>query len=537
MTTPVAAAPRFEAADRPESSEARRARRRWRPHWPRWDAAVRGRIGAAIASGLLTAAAFPRLDLGPLALVAIIPLLWAWREATPRRAALYGFWYGIAFFGVLLYWILYFGAVAYLPLILAGGAYIAAPGALTAGLARFGIRSPWLTAAAWVLFEQLRGRFPFGGLPWGETGTALHDFPVARSLASWGGVALVSFVVVAVNGLLLDALMNARARTWRPARFAGAGLAVVVVAVGLGHGFRYEPVETGRLRIATIQGNDQNRDITDPLEFERIVVEQHFELAGTLEGPYDLIVFPESALNRNPEQDPQIRQRVLDIGAAHGSAMLVNALLPAPDGRDYNTNLLFDPDGELQGTYAKQHLVPFGEYVPLRQYLDFWGILDRIPYDYAHGKGRKLFDVAGHRVGTIICFESAFGPLVRDFVRDGSEIIVVTTNNRSYRRSANSAQHIALGQMRAAETGRPVVQASISGISGRIDAHGDVSQTTELFENEVVTSDVVTTTGQTPYVRYGDWMIWASGLALVAAAAYGRRQRVPRSRTVSSRSS
>ena len=125
-------------------------------------------------------------------------------------------------------------------------------------------------------------------------------------------------------------------------------------------------------------------------------------------------------------------------------------------------------------------------------------------------------------VCAIICFESAFGPLVRDFVRDGAEVIVVTTNNRSYRRSANSAQHVALGQMRAAETGRAVVQASISGISARIDPTGDVSHTTELFENEVVTSDVVTTTGQTPYVRYGDWVVWGSAIALLAAAVYGR---------------
>ena len=522
MTTPVAAAPRSEAPDRPEPRRPQAAGRRWRPHWPRWDAAVRWRLGAAVGSGLLLAAAFPGPDLGPLALVALIPLLWAWRDATPRRAALYGFFFGLAFFGVILSWIWYFGAVAFLPLILAGGAYIAAPGALVAGLARFGIRSPWLTASAWVLFEQLRGRFPFGGLPWGETGAALHDFPVARSLASWGGVALVSFLVVAVNALLVDALVDARTHAWRPLSFAGAGLAAVVLAVGLGHGFRYEPRETGRLRIATFQGNDQNRDIVDPIEFETIVVEQHFDLAQELEGPYDLIVFPESALNRNPEQDPALRERITGIGAAHGAAMLVNALLPAPDGRDYNTNLLFEPDGDLQGTYAKQHLVPFGEYVPLRQYLDFWGILERIPYDYAPGRGRELFEVAGHRVGTIICFESAFGPLVRDFARDGAEVIVVTTNNRSYRRSANSAQHVALAQMRAAEIGRPVVQASISGISGRIDARGDVRHTTELFENEVVSSEVTTTTGQTPYVRYGDWVIWGSGIALVGATLSGR---------------
>jgi apolipoprotein N-acyltransferase len=489
---------------------------------------VRRRVAAAAGSGLLLSFAYPPFDLGPLALFALVPLLWAWRGATPRRAALYGFWFGIAFFGVILSWIWSFGAVAFVPLVFAGGLYIAAPGALIAGLARFGVRSPWLTASAWVLFEQLRGRFPFGGLPWGETGAALHDLPVARSIASWGGVALVTFLVVAWNGLVLDAIVALRSGVARPIAAAAGGLAFVVVLTAVGYVARFEPTPDGQLRVAMLQGNDQNRDIDDPVEFEQEVVEQHFQLASELEGDFDLIVFPESALNRNPEQDLALRARITDIGAAHNSAMLVNALMPAPTGRDFNTNLFYEADGDLQGTYAKQHLVPFGEYVPFRDQLDFLGALDQIPYDYEHGSSREVFELNGHRIGTVICFESAFGPLVRDYARDGAELIVVTTNNRSYRRSGNAAQHLALTQMRAAETGRPVLHASISGITGVIDADGGVHQTTDLFENEIVIAEVTPTTGETPFVRYGDWVVWGSGLALIAAAGYGRwRTRTP----------
>lgn len=489
---------------------------------------VRYRVVAAITSGLLLATAYPPFDLGPLALIALIPLFWAWRDATPLGAAKYGFAFGVAFFGVLLSWTWYFGAVAFAPLVWAGGIYIAAPGALIATFARYRIRSPWLTAAVWVLFEQLRDRFPFGGLPWGETGAALHDIPVARSLASWGGVAFVTFLVVALNGFLADALSSARARSGRGLALASAGLAAVVAVTAVGYAFRFEPTEDGPpLRIATLQGNDQNRDIIDPLEFERVVVEAHFQLAEQLEGDFDLIVFPESALNRDPSVDQVLRDRIVGIGAEHNSAMLVNALQPAPDGRDYNTNLVFDPDGSLQGTYAKQHLVPFGEYVPFRDQLDFLGALDQIPYDYAHGEGRRLFDVSGRPMATIICFESAFGPIVRDFVRDGAEFIVVTTNNRSYRRSGNSAQHVALGQLRAAETGRPLVQASISGISAIIEPGGDVHDTTDLFVNAINVAEVTPTTGQTPYVRYGDWVLWASGVALIGVALFARVRRRP----------
>jgi len=487
-----------------------------------WDGPVRRRVAAAFASGLLLALAYPPFDLGPLALVALTPLLWSWRDATPRWAALYGFWFGVAFFGTLLAWVWYFGVVAYFPIVLAGGGYIAAPGAIIAGFGRFRLRSPWITAAVWVLFEQLRGRFPFGGLPWGETGAALHDLPVARSLAGWGGVAFVSFLVVAVNGFLVDVVVQARTRGGHAVAAATAGLTLVVAVSAVGHIARYEPTAAGTMRFALLQGNDQNRDIEDPVEFERVVVENHFELASRLRGNFDLIVFPESALNRNPEVDLSLRQRITSIAARHDSAVLVNTLMPAPEDRDYNTNLLYEPDGDLQGRYAKQHLVPFGEYVPFRDQLSFLDELDQIPYDYEEGPGRHVFEVNGHRFGTVICFESAFGPLVRDFVRDGAELMVVTTNNRSYRRSGNAAQHLALSQMRAAETGRPFLHASISGITGVIDPDGDVHDTTELFVNSTVIGEVRATSGRSPYVRFGDWAIWGCALGLVTAAVYGR---------------
>ena len=137
-----------------------------------------------------------------------------------------------------------------------------------------------------------------------------------------------------------------------------------------------------------------------------------------------------------------------------------------------------------------------------------------------------MFDVAGNGVGNVICFESAFAPLVRDSVRDGAEAIVVSTNNRSYRRSANSAQHLALSQMRAAAVGRPVLHASISGITAVIDADGDVRRTTELFHNEIVSGDITTVRGETPYVRFGDWVEWACllGLAGAVVVALARRR-------------
>ncbi len=150
----------------------------------------------------------------------------------------------------------------------------------------------------------------------------------------------------------------------------------------------------------------------------------------------------------------------------------MNARTPAGNGEDYNSNIMYGPNGKRQGIYSKQHLVPFGEYVPWRDALGFISELRQIPYDFKAGDKTVVFPAGGHKIGSVICFESAFGPLVRDFVRKGAEVIVVSTNNRSYHRSGNSEQHLANSQMRAAETARPVLQASVSGISAVIDPDG-----------------------------------------------------------------
>ncbi|HEY3096972.1 MAG TPA: apolipoprotein N-acyltransferase [Acidimicrobiia bacterium] len=492
------------------------------------DPAGRLRLGAAVASGILLALAFPAIDLSPLALVALVPLLWAWRGATPGRAALYGFVFGCVFFSIVLYWLWYFGLIAIVPLVAGCAAYTAVTGALVGYLTRAGFSSPWLIGAAWVLPETLRGRWPFGGLPWGDLGITLHDFPPARALASWGGVALVSFLIVVFNAYLVEVVVAARAHASRALAFAAVGAVGVMVIVAVADVARFEPRRTGELRVAMLQGNDQNRELTQAEKSRGLLTGKHLALASRLRGPYDLIVFPESSLDQfNPESNRALRNQLVAVGAAHGADVLANAAVPAPDGRDFNTNLVYTPDGRLVGSYAKQHLVPFGEYVPHRSLIDWTGVVDRIPNDYSPGEKRTIFRVKGHRLATVICFESAFGPLVRDFVRDGAEVVVVSTNNRSYRRSGNSAQHIAHTQMRAAETARPFLQASISGITAAIDADGDVHDKTHLFRNTVVTETVATATGETPYVRFGDWVAAASAALLLGAALAARLRRRP----------
>jgi apolipoprotein N-acyltransferase len=485
---------------------------------------------AGIASGLLVAISFPPVDAGALALVGLVPLLWVWRTSTPGRGALAGLGFGLVCFGVVLEWTRYFGAVAIAPLVIAEAAFVAGTGALVGLFVRRGYRSPWLVAAVWVVVEALRARFPLGGLPWGELGVALHDLPWARALASVGGVPLVSFVVVAVNGLLLELVLAAWRRRGRAVGLAAAGLALLVLAVGIVDVTRFDPTVTGEIRYALLQGNDQNRTLTVDEVASDYLFRKHLELASELEGPYELIVFPESSLERDPTTNPDVRERLTALAKEHDATVIANARVPTGDGGLYNANVAYSPNGTRQDIYAKQHLVPFGEYVPLRDQLSFIGELEQIPYDYEAGDRRVMFRSGGHPVGSVICFESAFAPLVSDYVRDGAELLLVSTNNRSYRRSGLSEQHVALSQMRAAETGRPILHAAISGISAVVDPDGDVHDESELFVNRVTQGVVETTTGDTLYVKLGDWVLVVAGLALIVVAIAAVRR--PRSAPV-----
>jgi apolipoprotein N-acyltransferase len=487
-----------------------------------------GRLGVALAAGVLAAFCFPPFDLGPVIVVALAALLWTWRDARPIHAALYGFAFGVSCYGIVLEWVRYFGVIAIVPFVAAMALAIALVGFIVAAFARRGISSPLLTASAWVVLEALRGRAPLGGFAWADVGIALHDLSPARALASFGGVPLVSFVTVALAGFLLDLALSVRAHQRRALALASVGAVAILVVTLLADVTRYEPTETGRLRVAMLQGDDQELSLSE--QQQQLLTADHLALADQLQGPYDLIIFPEGALDTDPDLDPSLRAKLTAIAEQHGSSILVNARTPAGHGKDYNSNLMYGPNGKREGIYSKQHLVPFGEYVPWRDALGFIGELRQVPYDFEAGDKTVVFRAGGHKIGSVICFESGFGPLVRDSVRKGAEMIVVSTNNRSYHRSGNSEQHLANSQMRAAETARPVLQASVSGISAVIDPDGTVHDTTNLFEKAIVRSTIRTTTGETPYVRFGDWIVLLSSLALVCAAvvAFVRAVRSPR---------
>lgn len=472
---------------------------------------------------MLAAVANPSPDVGPLAFVAMVPLLWALRAVRSRRGALIGFVFGLVYYGILLYWLLPFGVIAWLPLVVSQAAYAALFGAVLPLLwddAR-AVRSALWAAALWTAVDWIRATWPLGGFTWGALGNTQHANGLLLPLASVTGVWGVTFVVVLVGGLLLAAVQRVGEWGRSVALTAGAAAAVLLPAL-----IPLSAASGPRLDVAVVQGNVDKHQATSFYLASRQVALNHIRLHERLAAdPPDLAVWPENALDVDPTTDRALEAEVTGSIRTVGVPTLAGAVTNAPGGRFYNQVLYYSGRGVILGRYTKIHPVPFGEYVPFRPLLGWVEQLRFVPRDIAPGHKVSLFDVRGIRVGTPICFENIFPDLFRRFVSAGANLMVVTTNDSSYADSPASRDHVIMSQLRAVETGRWVVQAAISGESAVIDPRGRVIRHTGLYIPAILRYAVPTGTGRTIYVRFGDWFPWAAGIAgLGGVVAWGRRR-------------
>jgi apolipoprotein N-acyltransferase len=482
---------------------------------------------AAAASGVLVWLSFPRADLGPLALVALIPVLWAVAGARPRRAALLGFVAGGIGFGLQMGWLTTQTWLGWTGFSLLQGGWFALGFALiaTAWRDERPVRSAFAAAAIWAVVEWARQAWPFGGVSFSDLGATQHDNPVLLPAASVVGSLGIGFLVVAVNGLVLVAVTRA-GRRLAAALIAGV-LAVGPVLIPL-----RAPSGPG-INVAIVQGNvPEEIGAADRIIEDRIVAENHARLTKRLAGdPPDLVVWPENALDQDPTRDPALATLVFDAVTAAGTHTLIGAITTDGGGRLLNENLLYDPGGRLIGRYAKNHILPFGEYVPFRRFLRWIPDINRVRDDLSPGVNPGRFRLPTGSFASAICFENNFADLVRRYTGPDEGVVVISTNNASFRRSAASKQHLALSELRAVENGRWVVHAALSGISGIIDHRGRVLSESGLFVPAVLRAEVPAATGRTVFNVIGGWLpfVYLAGAAaaLVAVRRPRRRDMAP----------
>ncbi|MGK5113286.1 apolipoprotein N-acyltransferase [Geodermatophilus sp. CPCC 205506] len=497
----------------------------------------------AAAGGLLLLLAFPGWSVVALAPLGPAALALAVHGRRARSGAWLGLVFGLAFFVPLLSWSgIYVGSLPWLALAGWEALHLAVLGAATAATSRLRLWPLW-AAALWVADEAVRGRFVLGGFPWGRLGTSQTEGPFL-SLAAYGGVPLVSFAV-ALTGTLLAAALVALTRSGRR---RGALAMAGAVAVPLLGWLAWLPLpgpsltEGGPTRtVAVIQG-----DVPQPgLEFNerrRAVLDNHVtgtvELAEAVaagERPQpDVVIWPENSSDIDPYLNEDAARAISRAAAAIDAPILVGAVVDGPGRFISNTGIVWDPEDGPGDTYVKRHPVPFGEYVPARDFFRlFSDKVDLIRRDFVQGGEVGLLDVGGARVGDLICFEVVYDGLVRDVVTAGAGMIVVQTNNATFGYTDESEQQLAASRLRAVEFGRTVVVAATSGVSAIVAPDGSLAARSGLFEPAVFVEDIAQRDSATVAQRLGaapEWALTALGAgALLAVVVPALRRRSRRS--------
>lgn len=483
----------------------------------------------ALLAGLLTVVAFAPYSVAPLAVIGPAMLFVSWHHATPRRMAWRGYLYGLGFFGFGVSWITsglsLFGAhMQALALPLAGVFVLVLalyPGLMGWVASRFGrvpaaARLIVIWPALWTAFEWLRGTL-FTGFPWlllGDSQVASGPGGLAPVLGDYG----VSWLVALLAGLLALAATGRRV----PPRVA-ALLAAGVLWFGAGALRQVDWTHpTGApMRVSVVQGNVPQQVKWVPSEFERTLA--RYRDLTRAHWDSRLIVWPESAI---PALYREVAARYLDPlaaeAASHGSTLMVGLFVRR--GQKIYNAVASVGDG-APGFYFKHHLVPFGEYMPFKGLLG-WLYRDmNVPMSgLSAGRGGYTVQAAGQTVDVSICYEDAYGDLVIRGLPQAS-LLVNVSDDAWFDGSLEPAQHMQIARMRALETGRYLLRAANTGISGIVGPKGEVIALADMGRTEVISAEVRPMGGATPYVRIGNGPVvgavfailffgWVFGLAM-----------------------
>jgi apolipoprotein N-acyltransferase len=443
-----------------------------------------------------------------------------------------GFGAGLGQYVIGLWWVQEFSIPGCVALMIVSALFVAAAVLVTPSATRAHVAAG--LPAAMVLSDWLRARFPLGGFPLGGASLGQTVSPLVPTVRIGGSLLLTGETVLAgvvVAGVASAALRPAgRAAGGIVAICAATAIAVAIPIAGLlspsGAGGRLPP-----LRVALVQGGGPRgtRAIhTDP----EIVFERHMAAAASIRPPVDLVGFPEGVQQTSVDFTTTADSAQLAGLAAGLDATVVAGVEQDVGVRRYlNEIAAWSPTGSVVGTYVKQHLVPFGEYVPWRSFLQHFFNLSDVPYDAIPGHGPGILRTPAGPLAVMISYEVFFDGLARAGVRAGGQVLVVPTNTASYRSSQVPTQELAADRMRAWETGRWLVQVTPTGYSGIVTPRGRVVARSTLGRQEVIQGTVPRETGSTVYDDVGGAPVALAALVvLLLAALLGGADASPASR-------
>jgi apolipoprotein N-acyltransferase len=459
----------------------------------------------ATLGAIAMALAFPKTNAALLAPVGAAALFWAWFGVSPKRAFWIGWLAGTVYFGITFWWfsetagslIAPFGFIMPIGPAIGDGFFgFALVGALTAFCARALahrerlVRAlvPLGAAAIFAAGEWFRSEgigeigVPFGGLGYTQVETPFA--PLAAFVGSYG----VTFVLCVLGAYAAYALRM------RSVRGSGidAGCAAVAVVAALAVAWTLWPArsfDAPTYRVAAVQGNiPQSLKATPAAFFEAISAYQSLTLDAAASRPA-IVLWPETVILTPLNRQPQLLARFARLAKTVRAELVVGTLLVDETG-DYNVLYFFRPDGGLDAIYRKRQLVPFAEHLPMASLLSWIPWTSEIAH-YGHGTDDGVVTVAGQRFGPIVCWESAFSSLVRrDVSRDGATALLIATDDAWFGATAGPYQHAQIAQMRAIETGRWVLRAASTGVSGIIAPNGRYTRESHIGERTIVTGTI-----------------------------------------------
>ena len=470
----------------------------------------------AIIAGLLYFLSFPPYDFWYLIFPALY--LFYYSLLSSKKSFLSGFIFGCVAYGVILLGIQSIGLEAWIPLTFLMGLMYGVFSKLFSYLNIKSGNNFYVLLAALAVFDLIRAYFPFGGFPWGFPSTVLLTGPIDSPLFFEVPLTFRNFGPTG-SSLLLQSLPLVIAlgvfSKRKPKNYLKdySIFLLIIFTIFISNyvvnDYQYTQLETSELNITIVQGNSPCPGAKNRCSNERQkIYDSHLAQTQTLDGNFDLVVWPESSTGFN--NDPAVHSRVQNDVAAQAlrldSYFLIGGDRPVQKEYFENYGIFINREGEVVDQYLKQHPVPFGEYIPFRKYLDWIPPLALVPRDMIRGDGQKIFMVNDTKISTVISFEGSFQRYIRNSVLDGAELVVILTNQASYGESGMSDQFILMSRANAISNERPIVHAAITGKSAFIDHNGKVISKTELFETTTLNEKLEVRQTETPYSKYGNYL-------------------------------
>ncbi|EAR07329.1 apolipoprotein N-acyltransferase [Reinekea blandensis] len=483
---------------------------------------------SAILAGIAVPLSLAPFNFWPLMFVGVGGFFYLQHIArSAKESAWFGWLFGVGYFGLGVSWI--YGSMQtvdtpiWLALILTGGfcLLMALFHAFQGWFyGRFLRQLPWALLLVaplwWVLNEWFREWF-LTGMPWLYAGYAFTDLPIGQ-LAAIVGIYGLSLILAVSSALGLSAFLQIRSGDRRKA--LGQVVAVVLLLVGSVTVGILRPASSwvdsaGVLEVAAVQSNIDQRVKWSAAQ-QRPTLEFYGDSITRMKN-VDLVLWPEAAMTRLPDKIPYFLSQIDTLGKNRDQA-IITGTLTQEDGRYFNAMRGY---GQASGEYRKQHLVPFGEYVPLENWLRGLIAFFDLPMSTMIPAGEPQapipFEVAGqpYFAAPVICYEAAYPGLVRQLARDAG-LITVVSNDAWFGDSLGPHQHLQITQMRAIENGRPILRATQNGISALIDANGRIVQRTDQFVSAELIGEMTLSQNRTPFQTLPRALvIWLSGGALL----------------------